>query len=503
MTKKNMNNTAPDIGQYQAQLWKTAEALRGSIDAAEYKHVILPLIFLKYISDSFQELHQELESRGEDPEEPDCYTARNVFWVPREARWSTIQDQPDGAAIGQAMTAIEQENPALRGILPRDYGRNTLDQQPLGDVINLISTIKVGGADAQATDVLGRVYEYFLEQFAMAEGRKGGEFYTPRPVVQLLVKMTQPYQGRVYDPCCGSAGMFTQSVRFIEAHANGRGNRLSIYGQESNQTTWRLARINLAIRGIQGQIEHGDSLLNDRHPNLKADCILANPPFNMKEWHRDQLLDDQRWAYGLPPAGNANYAWVQHFLHHLAPRGAAGFVLANGSTSSNQTNEKEIRKNIIEAGLVDCITALPAQLFRSTQIPACLWFLRRGRQEREGETLFIDARRLGHMTDRTHRDLSEGDIDRIAGVYHAWRNQDEYADVPGFCKSAALEEIRIQDHALTPGRYVGAEPQADDGETFPEKMTRLTQEWWKEQEEAQRLDEEITRNLETMGFSKP
>ena len=401
------------------------------------------------------------------------------------------------------MTAIERENPALQDILPRDYGRNTMDQQRLEKVIGLIGNIRAGGADAQATDVLGRVYEYFLEHFAMTEGRKGGEFYTPRSVVQLLVEMTQPYRGRVYDPCCGSAGMFTQSVRFIEAHATGGGTGISIYGQESNQTTWRLARINLAIRGIQGRVECGDSLLNDLHPNLRADCILSNPPFNMKEWRREQLLDDRRWKHGLPPAGNANFAWVQHFLHHLAPRGIAGFVLANGSTSSNQAGEKEIRKNITQAGLVDCITALPSQLFRSTQIPACLWFLRRDRGERKGQTLFIDARKLGHLTDRTHRDLSEADIARIAGVYHAWRDGDGYADIPGFCRSAALEEIRKQDHALTPGRYTGAEPRAVDGEAFPEKMARLTRQWRKEQEEARILDEEIARNLEALGFGQP
>ena len=509
-------STAPDIGDYQSQLWRAADTLRGNIDAAEYKHVVLPLIFLKYISDAFEELHEELESKadeGMDSEEPDYYTANNVFWVPKEARWSTIQSQArqntNGTTIDQAMTAIERDNSALRGVLPKDYGRDALDKQRLGEVIDLVSNIKVGGADAQATDVLGRVYEYFLEQFAMAEGRKGGEFYTPRSVVQLLVAMIEPYKGRVYDPCCGSAGMFIQSVRFIEAHATGNGNggrarnNLSIYGQESNQTTWRLARMNLAIRGIEGQVEYGDSFRNDRHPNLKADYILANPPFNVKEWQGDQLREDKRWTYGMPPAGNANFAWVQHFLHHLSPRGIASFVLANGSMSSNQSNEGEIRKNIIEDDLVDCIIALPGQLFRSTQIPACLWFLRRGRRERKGETLFIDARQLGFMADRTHRDLSEEETTRIAQTYHSWRGDHDvgdYADIPGFCKSAALEEIRHHGHVLTPGRYVGAAPQEDDGEPFQEKMTRLADQWREQQEEARRLDETIAKNLEKLGF---
>ena len=515
---KTPKATAPDIGEYQSQLWQTADTLRGNIDAAEYKHVVLPLIFLKYISDAFEELHEELETQvdeGVDPEEPDYYTAKNVFWVPQEARWSTIQSQAinasNGTTIDKAMLAIEQENPALRGILPKDYGRDALDKQRLGDVINLVSNIKVGGAEAQATDVLGRVYEYFLEQFAIAEGRKGGEFYTPRSVVQLLVAMIEPYRGRVYDPCCGSAGMFIQSLRFIQSHSTGNGNggqarsQLSIYGQESNQTTWRLARMNLAIRGIEGQVEYGDSFRNDRHPDLKADYILANPPFNVKEWQGNQLRDDKRWVYGPPPVGNANFAWVQHFLHHLAPRGVAGFVLANGSMSTNTSGEGEIRKNIIEADLMDCIIALPGQLFRSTQIPACLWFLRRGRRERRGETLFIDARQIGFMADRTHRDLSAEDIAHIAGTYHAWRgakDSDEYDDVPGFCKSTTLDEIRYHGHVLTPGRYVGAAPQDDDGEPFQEKMARLADQWREQQEEARELDEAIATNLALLGFGE-
>ena len=506
---------SPDYGP---QLWGMANALRGNIDAAEYKHIVLPLMFLKYISDAFEELHEELESKadeGYDAEQPDEYAERNVFWVPMEARWSHIQararQEDIGATIDRAMDFIERENKPLQGVLPKNFGSDDLDKQMLGQVVDLVSNIKVGGAQAQATDVLGQVYEYFLEQFAIAEGRKGGEFYTPRSVVRLLVEMIEPYEGRVFDPCCGSAGMFVQSVKFIQAHATGNGNgkkalsNLSIYGQESNQTTLRLAKMNLAIRGIDAQIEFGDSFRNDRHPDLRADYILANPPFNISEWNGDQLRDDKRWVHGTPPVGNANYAWVQHFLHHLAPRGIAAFVLANGSMSSSQSGEGEIRKNIVEADLVDCIIALPGQLFRSTQIPACLWFLSKGRSrrrdwDRQGQTLFIDARKMGHMLNRTLRDLSVEDIDRIAGTYHAWRDGEAYEDELGFCKSATLEEIQKHSHVLTPGRYVGAAPQEDDGEPFQEKMARLTAQWREQQEEAQRLDDEIAANLERLGF---
>ena len=495
-----------------------ADALRGSMDAAEYKHVVLGLVFLKYVSDAFEEAYANLEAQqdqGADPEEPDEYRAQSIFWVPPEARWSVLQGQARQSAIGrlvdEAMSAVERDNPALRDVLPKEYGRDALDKQRLGQVVDLVSNIRVGGAEAQANDVLGQVYEYFLEQFALAEGRKGGEFYTPRSVVRLLVEMLEPYQGRVYDPCCGSSGMFIQSVDFICAHATGNGNGgrvrgdISIYGQESNYTTWRLAKMNLAIRGIEGQIAQGDSFHNDRHPDLRADYILANPPFNVSDWGGERLRDDRRWEYGIPPVGNANFAWVQHFLYHLAPKGVAGFVLANGSMSSNSSGEGEIRKNIVEAGLVDCIIALPGQLFRSTQIPACLWFLRKGRsagEGRPGETLFIDARKLGYMTDRTHRDLSADDISRIADTYHAWRNGGDYADVPGFCKSASLEEVRKHGHVLTPGRYVGAAPQEEDGEPFQEKMTRLAAQWREQQAEAGRLDAVIAENLERLGFGE-
>ena len=515
--------TGATVG-YEAQLWQMADALRGSMDAAEYKHVVLGLIFLKYISDAFEEQHARLvaeQAQGADPEDPDEYRAVNVFWVPPKARWAHLKAQAKQPTIGQlvdnAMTAIERDNPALKGVLPKDYARPALDKTRLGQLIDLISNIQVGDADARAKDVLGRVYEYFLSQFASAEGKKGGEFYTPRCVVKLLVEMLEPYRGRVYDPCCGSSGMFVQSVEFIRAHATGNGNGgraradISIYGQESNYTTWRLAKMNLAIRGIDGQIAHGDTFHNDRFPDLKADFVLANPPFNVSDWGGERLQGDKRWQYGTPPAGNANFAWVQHIVHHLAPAGVAGFVLANGSMSSNQSGEGEIRKNLIEADLVDCMVALPGQLFYSTQIPACLWFLARnknpgkGLRDRRGEILFIDARKLGRMADRTHRELTDEEIARIANIYHSWRGEKdagEYQDIPGFCKSATLEEVRKHGYVLTPGRYVGAAPQEDDGEPFAEKMQRLVAQLREQQAEAARLDAAIAKNLEDLGYGK-
>ena len=517
---------------YEAELWQMADALRGSMDAAEYKHVVLGLIFLKYISDAFEEQHARLvaeQASGADPEDPDEYRALSIFWVPPEARWAHLKAQARQPTIGQlvddAMAGIERDNPALKGVLPKDYARPALDKTRLGQLIDLISNIRVGDEASRATDVLGRVYEYFLSQFASAEGKKGGEFYTPRCVVKLLVEMLEPYRGRVYDPCCGSSGMFVQSVEFIRAHASGNGNAgsgndgkapkgsrpdISIYGQESNYTTWRLAKMNLAIRGIDGQIGHGDSFHNDRHPDLKADFILANPPFNISDWGGDRLQGDKRWQYGAPPKGNANFAWVQHIVHHLAPTGTAGFVLANGSMSSNQSGEGEIRKSLIEAELVDCMVALPGQLFYSTQIPACLWFLARDRKnskfrDRRGQVLFIDARKLGQLVDRTHRELTDEDIARIANTYHAWRSENgsgEYEDIPGFCKSAPMEEVRKHGHVLTPGRYVGAAPQEDDGEPFEEKMARLTAEWRGQQAEAQKLDAAIDANLKELGYGE-
>jgi type I restriction enzyme M protein len=496
-------------------MWEAADALRGSMDAAEYKHVVLGLIFLKYISDSFEEHHARLEAErasGADPEDPDEYRAVNVFWVPREARWSLLKDnavQPSiGRLVDDAMEAVERDNPSLKGVLPKDYARPALDKQRLGQLINLISNIGLGDAESRSKDVLGRVYEYFLSQFASAEGKKGGEFYTARCVVRLLVEMIEPFKGRVYDPCCGSSGMFVQSEEFIRAHG-GRLGDVAIYGQESNYTTWRLAKMNLAIRGIDGHIAHGDSFHNDRFPDLKADYILANPPFNVSDWRGELLKEDKRWKYGVPPAGNANFAWVQHMIHHLAPAGLAGFVLANGSMSSNQSGEGEIRKNIIEADLVDCMVALPGQLFYSTQIPVCLWFLARDKKngrfrDRRGEVLFIDARKMGRMVDRTHRELTDEDIARIAGTYHAWRGDKgaakKYEDVPGFCKAAKLEEIRKHGYVLTPGRYVGAEAAPEDTEPFEEKMKRLTAQLREQTAEARRLDRAIAANLKHLGF---
>lgn len=520
--KKQETDTAANVG-YEAKLWQMADALRGSMDAAEYKHVVLGLLFLKYISDAFEEVHTRLtaeKDQGADPEDPDEYRAQNVFWVPPEARWTHLKHQAKQPTIGQlvddAMTAIERDNPQLKGVLPKDYARPALNKTRLGQLIDLVSNIEVGSEQARSRDVLGRVYEYFLSQFASAEGKKGGEFYTPRCVVALLVEMLEPYEGRVYDPCCGSSGMFVQSVEFIRAHRTGNGNgggartNISVYGQESNYTTWRLAKMNLAIRGIEGQIGHGDTFHNDRHPDLKADFVLANPPFNISDWGGERLKDDKRWKFGAPPASNANFAWVQHIVHHLAPTGTAGFVLANGSMSSQQSGEGEIRKNLVEADVVDCMVAMPGQLFYSTQIPVCLWFLARNRKngkyrDRRGEVLFIDARRMGTMVDRTHRELTSEDIARISDTYHAWRGEDgagDYEDAPGFCKSASIGEIRKHNHVLTPGRYVGSEETEGDGEPFEEKMARLTVEWREQLAEAAELDAAIAANLDGLGYGE-
>ena len=440
-SKSKSNNASAPIG-YENELWQMADALRGSVDAAEYKHVVLGLIFLKYISDAFEEQHAKLvamQDQGADPEDPDEYRAQNIFWVPQDARWAAIQANAKQPTIGQtiddAMEAVEKDNPSLNAVLPKDYARPGRSATSLGQLIDLISNIQVGDKESRSKDVLGRIYEYFLSQFASAEGKKGGQFYTPTHVVRLLVEMIEPFKGRVYDPCCGSGGMFVQSDKFIRAHTSGNGNGgsgprdIAVYGQESNYTTWRLAKMNLAIRGIDGQIAHGDTFHNDRHPDLKADFILANPPFNVSDWGGERLKDDKRWKYGVPPEGNANFAWVQHMVHHLAPGGIAGFVLANGSMSSNQSGEGEIRKALVETDLVDCMVALPGQLFYSTQIPVCLWFLARDRQngrfrDRRGEVLFIDARKMGTMVDRTHRTLTDEDIEKIAGTYHAWRGEE-------------------------------------------------------------------------------
>lgn len=512
---------------FESTLWQAADKLRNNLDAAEYKHVCLGLLFLKYVSDAFEERHTALlaeTAAGADPEDPDEYRAEGVFWVPPEARWRHLRDQARqpsiGQAVDQAMQAIERDNLALKGVLPKDYARPALDKTRLGELIDLFSGIAVGDRASRSKDVLGRVYEYFLAQFASAEGKKGGQFYTPQSVVQVLVAMLAPYRGRVFDPCCGSGGMFVQSEKFVEAHG-GRIGDLSIYGQESNPTTWRLARMNLAIRGIDCDLgrEHADSFHRDLHPDLRADYVLANPPFNTSDWGGERLREDVRWKLGTPPAGNANYAWVQHFLHHLAPNGIAGFVLANGSMSSGQSGEGEIRKKIVEADLVDCMVALPGQLFYATQIPVCLWFLARNKahpplpagegrgtgRDRRGQTLFIDARQVGQMIDRVHRELTEADIDRIAGTYHAWRGDEgagEYADVAGFCCSATTEDIASHGFVLTPGRYVGAADVEDDGEPFEGKMERLTAALAEQFEEGRRLEEAIRENLERLGYGE-
>jgi type I restriction enzyme M protein len=523
-TKSGNGDTEANIS-LEAKLWAAADALRNNMDAAEYKHVVLGLIFLKYISDAFEGKHAELDAQkvqGADAEDPDEYRAASIFWVPKEARWAHLKasaPQPTiGTLVDDAMAAIERDNPTLKGVLPKDFGRAGLDKQRLGQIINLVSDVALGSAADRAKDTLGRVYEYFLARFASAEGKSGGQFYTPSRVVRVLVEMLAPYKGRVYDPCCGSGGMFVSSEKFIEAHSGTLGD-ISIYGQESNYTTWRLAKMNLAIRGIDAQITHGDTFHNDQHPDLKADYVLANPPFNDSDWRGALLKDDKRWVYGVPPAGNANYAWVQHFIHHLAPTGLAGFVLANGSMSSNQSGEGDIRKAIVEADLVDCMVALPGQLFYSTQIPVCLWFLARNKRngrfrDRRGETLFIDARKLGSMVDRTHRELTDEDLARIAGTYHAWRGDSvslplpqtgegrsrEYADLPGFCKAAKLDDIRKHGHVLTPGRYVGAAAAEDDGEPFQEKMQRLAAQLREQQAEGAKLDAAIAANLKELGY---
>jgi type I restriction enzyme M protein len=511
---------------FEAKLWLTADKLRSNMDAAEYKHVVLGLIFLKYISDAFEEHHATLlAGKGEyasaDAEDPDEYKALNVFWVPPGARWTYLQNsakQPEiGKIVDDAMVAIERDNPRLKGVLPKEYARPALDKHRLGELIDLIGTIGMGDKASRSKDILGRVYEYFLGMFASAEGKKGGQFYTPQSVVRLLVEMLAPYKGRIYDPCCGSGGMFVQSEKFVEAHGGKLGD-ISIYGQESNSTTRRLAVMNLALRGIEADFgrEHADTFRRDLHPDLRADYVLANPPFNDSDWFRKD--DDVRWQYGVPPRGNANFAWVQHFIHHLAPHGMAGFVLANGSMSSNQSGEGDIRRALIEADLVDCMVALPGQLFYSTQIPVCLWFLsknkaadpKRGFRDRRKHTLFIDARKMGTLIDRVHRELTDEDLAKIVDTYHAWRGDSSpnnkeaitnnsisaYADVAGFCKSATTDEIAKHGYVLTPGRYVGAEEAEDDGEPFEEKMPRLVAELHAQFAESAKLEQAIKANLE-------
>ena len=554
-----------DSANLERTLWAAADKLRSNMDAAEYKHVVLGLIFLKYISDTFEAKHRWLSGHaadGYDPEDRDEYLGDKSFWVLPSSRWGYIQrsaKQPEiGTIIDAAMDAIERDNASLKGVLPKDYARPDLDKTRLGELVDLISNIGFSQPGHSSKDLLGRVYEYFLGQFADAEGKKGGQFYTPESIVRLLVEMLEPYRGRIYDGCCGSGGMFVQSEKFIEAHG-GRIDDISVYGQESNPTTLRLCKMNLAIRGIEGNIQLGDTFHQDKHPTLKADYILANPPFNISDWGGEHLRNDDRWQYGTPPAGNANYAWLQHFIWHLAPTGTAGIVLANGSMTSNSGGEGDIRRNLIEAGLVDCMVALPSQLFYNTMIPACLWFLARDRagrspspvgegrggafRDRRNEILFIDARKMGQMLNRRHRELTEEDILKIAGTYHAWRNvrtadsfdspdsfdfegdkanqrndvdhwrnasdrvtgshpvtATAYVNVKGFCYAATLDEVRANNYVLTPGRYVGAEDVEDDGIPFEEKMNTLTGRLAEQFAESARLETLIRGKLKEVGY---
>jgi type I restriction enzyme M protein len=501
----------------EKQLWKAADKLRKNIDAAEYKHVVLGLIFLKYISDAFEEKYQSLIAdgyNGDELEDRDEYLAENIFFVPSDARWTKLQEnakQPTiGKTIDDAMDAIEAENPLLRGVLPKVYARQNLDPVSLGGLVDLISNIALGDAQARSADLLGHVFEFFLGEFALAEGKKGGQFYTPRSIVELLVEMLEPYEGRVFDPCCGSGGMFVQSQKFLESH-QGKLDSISIYGQESNQTTWRLAKMNLAIRRIESsQVKWNSegSFMNNAHQDLKADYIIANPPFNVSDWSGDLLRKDARWSLGVPPAGNANFAWMQHFIYHLSPTGQAGVVLAKGALTSKTSGEGDIRKAMVEAGLIDCIVNLPAKLFLNTQIPACLWFMSRNRshdkyRDRAHEVLFLDARNLGVLINRRTRELTQADIDKITSTYHTWRAKPEagltYQDEPGFCASVSIEKIKELDYVLTPGRYVGL-PDDEDDFDFNERFTTLKAELAAQMQEEHALNEAIMANLAKIGL---
>ena len=523
VTKSKLDNGA-NLG-FEQKLWQAADKLRSNMDAAEYKHVVLGLIFLKYISDAFKDHRVMIEREASNPgsewyvkepqeryevmEDRDEYSAANIFWVPKEARWDFLQKnakQPTiGKVVDNAMDTIEKDNPSLKGVLPKDYARPSLDKARLGELIDLIGTIGLGDSENRSKDVLGRVYEYFLGQFADAEGKKGGQFYTPRSIVKVLVEMIEPYKGRVFDPCCGSGGMFVQSEKFVKAHG-GRIGDISIFGQESNSTTWRLCKMNLAIRGIDADIQWGDSFHNDQQKDLKANFILANPPFNDSDWKGELLRDDARWRYGKPPVGNANFAWVQQFIHHLAPNGIAGFVLANASLSTTNLAEAEIRKNVIEADLVDCIVLLPKQLFYNTMIPACLWFISRDKKnqklrDRSGQTLFIDVRSLGIMIDRRHKELADTDIGRVAETYHRWRSKgDKYHDIPGFCRVAKLEDLRKRDYDLTPVHYIKIELPNRDNEPFEKNMENISLKLNERAKDFSILDAETRNNLKEVGY---
>jgi type I restriction enzyme M protein len=525
-------HTAPMINDIKKTLWATADKLRSNMDAAEYKHLVLGLIFVKFVSDTFTARRDELAQRFADPddeyflgetpdletieaelEDRDYFRAVNAFWVPESARWEVIRaaaKQPDiGRQIDAALTALEVENSKLKGILDKRYGRASLPDGKLGELVDLVSTIGFGADAAQAKDILGQVYEYFLGMFASAEGKRGGQFYTPASIVQALVGVLNPHQGKVYDPCCGSGGMFVQSEKFIEAHG-GKINDVSIYGQESNPTTWRLAAMNLAIRGIEFNLgrEPADSFIRDQHPDLRADFVMANPPFNISDWWHGSLEGDPRWVYGTPPQGNANYAWLQHMLYHLKPDGRAGIVLANGSMSSSQSGEGEIRAAMVEADVVEVMVALPGQLFFNTQIPACLWFLTKGKQQRRGEVLFIDARKLGNRISRVQIELTEDEIERIAQTVADWRGEpldkggvvNDYTDIPGFCRSVKISEIAEHGHVLTPGRYVGAEAVEDDDEAFTEKMQALSEKLGEQMAKGAELDALIRQKLGGLGY---
>lgn len=503
--RKNTKEPIPTNNSIEANLWDAANKMRSNLHASEFKNVVLGLVFLKYLSDVFYHTQKLIKkNKGSNIEDRDEYAVMGVFYVPKKARWDVLRDSAKdpniGVLVDEALNAIEKENESLRGALQKNYARPELDKKILGGLIDQFSKITIRKDSGDSNDVLGRVYEYFLGRFGAAEGKRAGEFYTPRSIVDLLVAMLEPYKGRVYDPCCGSGGMFVQSERFVKERG-GNITEITIRGQESTHATWCLCKMNMVMhRLIDADIKYANSFTDDKHKDLKADYILANPPFNQKDWGRDMLENDVRWKYGKPPKNNANYAWVQHIIHHLSPNGRAGFVLANGSLSASQSGEGDIRKNIVTADLVDCMVALPGALFYNTQIPACLWFLNRKKTAKiKYKILFIDARDLGHMINRRHRKLATDDIEKISSTYRAWCKQSGYADVPGFCKSVKIDDIDA-DYILTPGRYVGIEEKEEDQESFDEKMNGLISQLLKHMDESKKLDKEIQKNLKGIGY---